>query len=120
MDNERVDALARAGLEQSRRAGKPVSSPISVVAPMSAPVSVSVKAPVNETRRTVSSRPILDIQHATVYRGDTCVFSDFSFALQEGEHAAIVGPNGAGKSTLLKLLAGGVHPMPLEDRKSVV
>ncbi|MBM4128233.1 MAG: ATP-binding cassette domain-containing protein [Nitrospira sp.] len=59
--------------------------------------------------------PILDIQHATVYRGDTCVFSDFSFVLQEGEHAVILGPNGAGKSTLLKLLAGGVHPVPLDE-----
>lgn len=111
VDNERVDALARAGLEQSRRAGKPVSSPLSAVAPISTPVS----APVKEPRQKVSSRPILDIQHATVYRGDTCVFSDFSFALQEGEHAAIVGPNGAGKSTLLKLLAGGVHPAPLDE-----
>ncbi|MBH0206356.1 MAG: ATP-binding cassette domain-containing protein [Nitrospira sp.] len=60
---------------------------------------------------------MLDIQHATVYRGDTCVFLDFSFALHEGEHAAIVGPNGAGKSTLLKLLAGGVHPLPLDETR---
>ena len=59
--------------------------------------------------------PILDIQHALVYRGDSRVFSDFSFALHEGEHAAIVGPNGAGKSTLLKLLAGEVHPVPLDE-----
>lgn len=59
--------------------------------------------------------PILDIQHATVYRGDTCVFSDFSFAMQEGEHAAIIGPNGAGKSTLLKLLSGEDHPLPLDE-----
>jgi iron complex transport system ATP-binding protein len=59
--------------------------------------------------------PILDIQHATVYRGDSRVFSEFSFALHEGEHAAIVGPNGAGKSTLLKLLAGEVHPVPLDE-----
>ena len=28
VDNERVDALARAGLEQSRRAGKPVTRPV--------------------------------------------------------------------------------------------
>jgi iron complex transport system ATP-binding protein len=62
-------------------------------------------------------RPILDIQHATVYRGDTCVFSDFSFTLREGEHAAILGPNGAGKSTLLKLLSGEVHPMPLDGTR---
>lgn len=115
VDNERVDALARAGLEQSRRAGKPVSSPLSVVAPVSVPVATSAKAPGKEPRQKVSARPILDIQHATVHRGDTCVFSDFSFALQEGEHAAIVGPNGAGKSTLLKLLAGGVHPLPLDE-----
>ena len=59
--------------------------------------------------------PILDIQHATIYRGDTCVFSDFSFALHEGEHAAIIGPNGAGKSTLLKVLSGEVHPLPLDE-----
>jgi iron complex transport system ATP-binding protein len=59
--------------------------------------------------------PILDIQHAIVYRGDSRVFSDFSFALHEGEHAAIVGPNGAGKSTLLKLLAGEVHPVPSDE-----
>ncbi len=106
-DNERVDALARAGLEQSRSAGKKVGGPAA------APVATPVKGRV----AIAHSRPILDIQHATVYRGDTCVFSDFSFALQEGEHAAIVGPNGAGKSTLLKLLAGGVHPLPLGETR---
>jgi iron complex transport system ATP-binding protein len=57
--------------------------------------------------------PIIDIQHATVFRGDTRVFSDFSLTLQEGEHVAILGPNGAGKSTFLKLLTGEVHPMAL-------
>jgi iron complex transport system ATP-binding protein len=57
-------------------------------------------------------QPILDIQHATVYRGDTCVFEDLSFMLEEGVHTAILGPNGAGKSTILKLLAGEVHPVP--------
>ena len=63
------------------------------------------------------SSPILDIQHATVYRGDTLVFSDFSFVLQAGEHAAIVGPNGAGKSTLLKMLSGEVHSVPLDHTR---
>ncbi len=107
VDNERVDALARAGLEQSRRAGKPVTRPVAT------PVSPRVKAP----PVTGTSRPIVDIQHATVYRGESRVFSDFSFALHEGEHAAIVGPNGAGKSTLLKLLSGEVHPLALDDTK---
>lgn len=62
--------------------------------------------------------PVLDIQEATVYRGDTRVLSGFSFALQKGEHAAILGPNGAGKSTLLKLLSGELHPVP-NDRTHV-
>ena len=55
---------------------------------------------------------ILDIRHATVYRGDTCVFDDFTFALEEDQHTAILGPNGSGKSTILKLLGGEVHAMP--------
>ncbi len=59
--------------------------------------------------------PILEIEKATVYRGDTCVFTDFSLSLQEGEHVAILGPNGAGKSTFLKLLAGEVHPVPNDE-----
>jgi iron complex transport system ATP-binding protein len=108
-ENERVDVLARAGLEQSRSAGKKVGGPVAT--------SIAVAPPVKERDATALSRSILDIQHATVYRGDTCVFSDFSFVLQEGEHAAIVGPNGAGKSTLLKLLAGGVHPLPLDETR---
>lgn len=108
-ENERVDGLARAGLEQSRSAGKKVGGPVAT--------SIAVTPPVTERSATALSRSILDIQHATVYRGDTCVFSDFSFALHEGEHAAIVGPNGAGKSTLLKLLAGGVHPLPLDETR---
>ena len=56
--------------------------------------------------------PMIEIERATVYRGDTCVFTDFSLSLQEGEHVAILGPNGAGKSTFLRLLAGEVHPVP--------
>jgi iron complex transport system ATP-binding protein len=55
--------------------------------------------------------PFIEIEHVTVYRGDTCVFHDLSLAIDEGTHAAILGPNGAGKSTFLKLLAGEVHPL---------
>ncbi|MDF2458056.1 MAG: abcX [Nitrospira sp.] len=55
---------------------------------------------------------ILDIKHATIYRGDTCVFEDLSFVLEEDQHTAVLGPNGAGKSTILKMLAGEVHAVP--------
>jgi iron complex transport system ATP-binding protein len=64
------------------------------------------------TSSSIQAGLILEIEQATVYRGDTCVFEDLSFTLEEGVHTAILGPNGSGKSTLLKLLAGEVHPVP--------
>ncbi|MBL8074242.1 MAG: ATP-binding cassette domain-containing protein [Nitrospira sp.] len=73
--------------------------------------------PVEASHSSAKTKPIVEIQHATVYRGDTCVFGDFSFALYEGEHVAILGPNGAGKSTLLKLLSGDVHAMPKDETR---
>jgi iron complex transport system ATP-binding protein len=57
---------------------------------------------------------IVEIQHATVYRGDTKVFSDLSLEIGLGCHTAILGPNGAGKSTLLKLLSRDIHPVRRE------
>ena len=62
--------------------------------------------------------PILDIHSATVYRGETRIFDDLSFTLEEDQHTAILGPNGAGKSTILKLLTGEVHAVP-KDKPSV-
>lgn len=59
--------------------------------------------------------PFIEIERATVYRGDTCVFHDLSLVIDEGTHAAILGPNGAGKSTFLKLLAGEIHPVPHDE-----
>lgn len=54
---------------------------------------------------------LIDIRHATVYRGDTRVFHDFSLSIEEKEHTAIIGPNGAGKTTLLKLLNRELYPV---------
>ncbi|MDH4080738.1 MAG: ribonuclease HI [Nitrospira sp.] len=100
-ENERVDALARAGLEQARRTRQPIMG--------------RVDPRTQEPAPPTDAPSIIDIQHATVYRGDTCVFSDVSFRLREGEHAVVLGPNGSGKSTLLKLLSGEVHAMPKDE-----
>lgn len=54
--------------------------------------------------------PILEIENARVWRGDTLALKDFSLKLVHGESVAILGPNGAGKSTFLKLLTGEVRP----------
>ncbi len=58
--------------------------------------------------------PFIEIERATVFRGDVCALQDFSLTVESGEHLAILGPNGAGKSTFLKLLAGEIHPVPNE------
>jgi len=42
--------------------------------------------------------------------GETKALKHISFALKEGEFAAIVGPSGCGKSTLLSIIAGLLTP----------
>lgn len=63
----------------------------------------------------MNAEPFLEIQNATVWRGDVQALRDFSLQLQHGESVAILGPNGAGKSTLLKLLTGEVRPEAKEE-----
>jgi iron complex transport system ATP-binding protein len=53
--------------------------------------------------------PILNLQNARVWRGDTLALRNISLTLESGVSVAILGPNGAGKSTLLKLLTGEVR-----------
>lgn len=66
------------------------------------------------TARAPTSRmtKILEIQNATIYRGETLVFSGLNLCIERGCHTAILGPNGAGKTTLMRLLAREVYPVP--------
>lgn len=50
--------------------------------------------------------PLLELQHADVWRGDQRVFHRLSLRVRSDESIAILGPNGAGKSTLIKLITG--------------
>jgi iron complex transport system ATP-binding protein len=60
---------------------------------------------------TVSDRPILELQDATVVKDDRRVLDGLSLTIHEGEHTAIVGPNGAGKSLLVSLLTHDQRPI---------
>jgi len=42
--------------------------------------------------------------------GGSALFSDVSFRVASGRHAALIGANGAGKTTLLNLIAGDLRP----------
>lgn len=58
-----------------------------------------------------STDKIIEIKNATVFRGNTRVFENFSLAIEQSNNTAIIGPNGAGKTTLLKLLSREIYPV---------
>jgi iron complex transport system ATP-binding protein len=61
---------------------------------------------------------LIEIDNATIYRGDTRVFDCFSLKIRQHEQVAILGPNGSGKTTLLKLLNREIYPV-IQDNASV-
>ena len=67
----------------------------------------------------MTAAALIDIDRATVYRGDNAVLRNFSLTIRQGEQVAIVGPNGAGKSTLLKLVNRELYPAYEEGREAV-
>ncbi|MBS1270552.1 MAG: putative ABC transporter ATP-binding protein YlmA [Gammaproteobacteria bacterium] len=58
---------------------------------------------------------LIDIQNATVYRGDTCVFDNLTLSIGQSGNTAVIGPNGAGKTTLLKVLNRELYPVRRPD-----
>lgn len=54
--------------------------------------------------------PVIKLQGVTVRFGRHVALEGVSFAVEEGEFAAVIGPNGAGKTTLLRVILGVIHP----------
>jgi ATP-binding cassette subfamily F protein 3 len=52
-----------------------------------------------------SGRLVLELQGETVVAGRRELLRDVTFALERGEHVALIGPNGTGKTTLLERIA---------------
>jgi ATP-binding cassette subfamily F protein 3 len=57
-----------------------------------------------------SGRVVVETDGLSVAAGDRVLLPDASFALERGEHVALVGPNGAGKTTLLETFLGQREP----------
>jgi ATP-binding cassette subfamily F protein 3 len=53
-----------------------------------------------------SGRTVLEVEGLDLRIGERQLLSDISFALERGEHVALVGPNGTGKTTLLETVLG--------------
>ena len=64
----------------------------------------------------MSARTLLSAHELVVQVGQHNVCCGLSFAVQPGEHWAILGRNGAGKSTLLSVLSGLRQPVAGEVR----
>ena len=57
-----------------------------------------------------SGRDVLVVEGLTLRAGDKHLLDGTSFAIERGEHVALVGPNGSGKTTLLETLLGRREP----------
>lgn len=54
---------------------------------------------------------LIELDRASVVRGQVRVLDGFSLRIGQGEHTAILGPNGCGKSTLIKLVTRELYPL---------
>ena len=59
---------------------------------------------------SVSSAPLLQVQHIELAFGAVQALSDVSVDIDAGEILAIIGPNGAGKTSLLNVINGMYYP----------
>jgi iron complex transport system ATP-binding protein len=59
--------------------------------------------------------PLLEIDGASVMRGDRLILDRFNLRIDAGEHTAILGANGAGKSTLVRLITRELYPLARKD-----
>src|SRR6476469_5497718 len=57
-----------------------------------------------------SGRTVVEADGVALAAGDKELLAGVNFAIERGEHVALVGPNGAGKTTLLETLLGRREP----------
>jgi ATP-binding cassette subfamily F protein 3 len=57
-----------------------------------------------------SGRTVVEADGLALAAGAKPLLADVSFALERGEHVALVGPNGSGKTTLLEAILGRREP----------
>ena len=58
--------------------------------------------------------PLIELDHATVMRGEQRALDSLSLRVDAHESIAILGANGSGKSTLIKMLTRELFPLSSE------
>ena len=64
--------------------------------------------------------PVLELDDATVIKGERRVLDSLTLTIRADEHTAIVGPNGAGKSVLVNLLTHQDRALAKDDGRSSI
>jgi len=64
--------------------------------------------------------PVLELDQASVLRGERLILEALSLRVAAGEHTAILGANGSGKSTLVKLVTRQLYPLARDDGRPAV
>jgi ATP-binding cassette subfamily F protein 3 len=54
-----------------------------------------------------SGRDVVEVEGLSLRAGEKALLDGVSFAIERGEHVALVGPNGSGKTTLIETILGG-------------
>lgn len=65
------------------------------------------------------SAPLIELDRATVVRGDAAVLHALSLRIVTGQHTVLLGPNGCGKSSFIKLINRELYPLAREGESPV-
>ena len=68
----------------------------------------------------IAQPPLIEIDAATVVRGNHPALDRFSLRVEAGRHTAILGANGSGKSTLVQLIGRQLYPLAPDGDRSPV
>lgn len=63
--------------------------------------------------------PLIELDRATVVRGDAAVLHALSLRIVAGRHTVLLGPNGCGKSSFIKLINRELYPLAREGESPV-
>ncbi|MET0717879.1 MAG: ATP-binding cassette domain-containing protein [Pseudoxanthomonas sp.] len=63
--------------------------------------------------------PLIELDRATVVRGDAAVLHALSLRILPGQHTVLLGPNGCGKSSFIKLINRELYPLAREGQAPV-
>ncbi|MET0893186.1 MAG: ATP-binding cassette domain-containing protein [Pseudoxanthomonas sp.] len=66
-----------------------------------------------------SAEPLIELDRATVVRGERVVLDALSLRIVAGRHTALLGANGCGKSSFIKLITRELYPLAREGETPV-